>query len=321
MSAGSPRAARLLLVLAAVLWSAGSFFMRVLGEPTAFGLNEPNLSPVQIAFWRGLFAGLTLIPLVRPRDIRFRPPMIGMVGCFAVMSGLYLSALGLGPAANAILLQNSAPVWVYLIGVYLLGHAADGRALRSTLLAMLGAGVIVAGNWPRDLTPDEQSAQVTILLMAAGSGVFYAAVVLLLGHLKQQSPAFLMVLNLIGSAVCLGGFVLVRYGPAEFVTWVSAPTWSQLVFLAVFGAVQMAAPYWLFARGLRTVSAQEAAVITLLEPVLNPVWAYLIAPDKEVPTEWTVVGGAVLLAALAWRYAPVRKRRVSIPVPPATGRE
>lgn len=303
----TPRLARLLLVLAAVLWSAGSFFMRVLGEPTAFGLHEPKLSPVQIAFWRGLFAGLILVPLVRPKDVRFRLPMVGMVACFAVMSGLYLSALGLGKAANAILLQNTAPVWVYLIGVYLLGHPADGRALRTTLLAMVGAGVIVIGNWPRDLEPDERANQIVILLMAAGSGVMYAGVVLFLGHLKAVSPAFLMVLNLLCSAACLGGYVLIRFGWAEFTTWVAAPTAGQFAFLAVFGAVQMAVPYWLFARGLRVVSAQEAAVITLLEPVLNPVWAYLISPDKEVPTGWTVAGGLVLLAALAWRYMPRRK--------------
>jgi drug/metabolite transporter (DMT)-like permease len=218
--------------------------------------------------------------------------------------------MGLGKASNAILLQNTAPVWVYLIGVYLLGHAADSRALRSTLLAMVGAGIIVAGNWPVDLPPEEQSSQITTLLMAAGSGVMYAGVVLFLGHLKAESPAFLMVLNLIGSAVCLGVFVSANPNTRSFVEWVTAPTAGQLAFLAVYGAIQMALPYWLFARGLKAVSAQEAAVITLLEPVLNPVWAYLIAPDKEVPTRWTMIGGAVLLAALAWRYMPTRKHRV-----------
>lgn len=271
---------------------------------------------MQIAFWRGLFAGLCLIPLVRRSAVRFRPSLVGMVGCFAVMSGLYLSALGLGNAANAIFLQNSAPVWVYLIGVYLLGQTADGRALRSTALALVGTLVIVAGNWPRGLPADAQAAQVTILLMAAGSGLTYACVVLFLNHLNRESPAYLMVLNLIGSAACLGAFVLVRFGWAGFVGWLTAPTAGQLAFLAVFGAVQMAAPYWLFARGLKTVSPQEAGIITLLEPVLNPVWAYLICPD-EVPTGWTLAGGGVLLLALAWRYVPGRTR----PAPPGRGEE
>jgi drug/metabolite transporter (DMT)-like permease len=69
----------------------------------------------------------------------------------------------------------------------------------------------------------------------------------------------------------------------------------------------MAAPYWLFARSLRSVTPQEAGIITLLEPVLNPIWAYLIAPDKETPTVWTVAGGMLLLGALGWRYLPVRR--------------
>jgi drug/metabolite transporter, DME family len=305
MSFTPPTVARLMVVLAAVLWSGGSF-MKVFREPTPLGLHDPPLAPVPIAFWRGLFAGLALVPLVRFRFVRVRPLMLGMVGCFALMSGLYLSALGLGPAANAILLQNSAPVWVYLIGVYLLKQKADGRAAVSTVLAMAGVAVIVGGNWPWGISGGEQQAQILILLMGAGSGLTYAGVVLFLSQLRAHSPAFLMVLNLLGSAAVLGVYLWLTGG---FVM----PTPLQLVYLALFGVVQMAAPYWLFARGLRTISPQEAGIITLLEPVLNPVWAYLIAPDKEVPTGWTLLGGAVLLVALAWRYTPRKAPNITPP--------
>lgn len=305
-AAPSPVRARFLLLIAAVLWSLGSFFMRLLSEPTVLALDEPRLTPLQIAFFRGLFAGLVLLPLVRPRDVRVSPVMLGMVATFGLMSGLYLSALGLGSAANAIFLQNTAPVWVYLIGVYLLREPADRRSWRSILVGMLGAAVIVVGNWPRGLDPDEQRRQAEILLMATGSGVTYAGVMLFLRALRQESTAWLTVLNLIGSATVIGGFVLVRLGSAEAWQWVTTPTPRQLGFLAVFGAVQMATPYWLFTRGLRTVGPQEAGLITLLEPVLNPVWAYLIAPDRETPTPWTVLGGSLLLVALAWRYVPSR---------------
>jgi drug/metabolite transporter (DMT)-like permease len=58
------------------------------------------------------------------------------------------------------------------------------------------------------------------------------------------------------------------------------------------------------ARGLRVVSSQEAGVITLLEPLLNPLWAYLVAPQRESPTGYTFAGGALILGALAWRYWP-----------------
>src|SRR3954447_1006598 len=118
---------RISLVLAAVLWSTGSLFMRLLREPTGLGWNEPLLTPIQITFYRGLFGGLILLSLIRRRDICFRPMMCAMVLIFTLMSVLYLSALGLGPAANAIFLQNTAPIWVYLFAVVLLGEPSDRR--------------------------------------------------------------------------------------------------------------------------------------------------------------------------------------------------
>ncbi len=303
--------ARAALVLAAVLWSTGSLFMRVLREPTGLGLDRPDLDPLQIAFFRGLFAGLALVPLVRQRHVRFRPAMLGMAACFGAMSGLYLSALGLGQAANAILLQNSAPFWVYLIGVYLLGNPADSRSWRAILLGLGGTVVIVAGNWSAGGATYGGASQALVLLMGLGSGLTYAGVVLFLRGLRAESSAWLMVLNLLGSAAILGGFIAVHKGQDALAAWFTTPSAAQFGLLAVFGVVQMAAPYWLFARGLRSVSPQEAGVITLLEPVLNPVWAYLIAPDKETPTAWTLVGGLLLLGALGWRYFPVPR--------PATG--
>jgi drug/metabolite transporter, DME family len=331
MSSQPPAAARarLCLVAAALLWSLGSVFMRVLREPLGLGLNEPLLTPLQIAFYRGLFGGLVMLAMVRRAEVTFRPVMIGMVAAFAVMSGLYLSALGLGPAANAIFLQNTAPVWVYLFAVFVLGEASDRRGWQAVLLGAAGAVVIVAGNWPRDLPPQEQRAQVLILFMGVGSGVVYAMVVVFLRVLRDHSTAWLVALNLLGSAAALGLFVLVADGPSAFVEWVTAPTLRQFAVLAVFGAFQMAFPYWLFTRGLRSVSPQEAAIITLLEPLVNPVWAYLLTPEKDTPNVWMLVGGTLILLALVWRYIPARpnpqppslegKGASATPLPPGEG--
>ena len=55
-----------------------------------------------------------LVPALRPRDFSFRPVMVGMVACFAVMNALFVSALAGGTAANAIVLQYTAPMWMYL---------------------------------------------------------------------------------------------------------------------------------------------------------------------------------------------------------------
>jgi drug/metabolite transporter (DMT)-like permease len=148
---------------------------------------------------------------------------------------------------------------------------------------------------------DEQTVQ---LLLGLGSGVMYAVVVLFLRFLRDQSSAWLVALNLLGTALTLGLFVLLSDGWSGFVSWVAAPSGRQVLVLVVFGAMQMALPYWLFARSLRAVSAHEAALITLIEPLLNPVWAYLLTPDKDTPTVWMYAGGSLILAALVWKYLP-----------------
>lgn len=303
----SVTAARAYLILAAVLWSLGSVFMRILGEPLGLGLDSPRLSPIQIAFFRGLFGGLFMLTLVRRTELHFRPLMLGMVVTFTVMSSLYLSALGLGPAANAIFLQNTAPVWVTLFAVLILGERADRRSWQAVLIGATGAVVIVVGNWPRNLPANEERMQVVILFMGLGSGVVYAWVVLFLRVLTNQSAAWLVALNLLGTAATLAVFVLAAYGPAVFFEWVTAPAPRQVIVLIVFGAVQMALPYWLFTRGLRSVSAQEAGIITLIEPLLNPIWAYLLTPAKDTPSVSMLFGGAIIFLALVWRYLPVRK--------------
>lgn len=302
--------ARACLVLAAVLWSSGSFFMRFLREPSSVAaglgleLHSPQLTSLQIACYRGLFGGLAMLLLVRRIDMRYQRPMIGMVVTFAVMSGLYMSALALGPAANAILLQNTAPIWVYLFAVFVLRERADRSGWQAVLLGGLGAVVIVGGNWPTNLPAEEQNAQVAILLMGLGSGLTYAGVMVFLRMLRHESASWLTALNLIGSAVAIGLYILIRFGPAEFAAWASEPSFAQFVVLALYGVIQMAVPYWLFAHGLRVLSPQEAGIITLVEPLLNPLWAYLMTPEKDAPTVPMLLGGALILAALVWRYVP-----------------
>jgi drug/metabolite transporter, DME family len=303
VSEPSATTARIALVLAAVLWSSGSLFMRLLQVESVFGLNEPSLSAIQIAFYRALFAGLALVVLLRRSHCRFRPAMGVTVLIFATMTALYVSALAHGSAANAILLQNTSPVWVCLLGLWLLGEVADRRTLSAILIGLLGAVVIVVGNWPRG-TDQSAADQARVLLMGIGSGITYAGVVLMLRKLRNESAVWLTILNLLGSAAMIALIVFIRSGGNDFIEWLTAPSAKQLLFLAVYGVVQLAIPYLLFSWSLKTVSSNEASIITLLEPVLNPIWAYLIAPSREVPTIWTWLGGTLLLAALVWRYAP-----------------
>jgi drug/metabolite transporter (DMT)-like permease len=279
---------RLLIVLAALLWSLSGGFTKVLTQPTPFGLGEPPVAGLMIAFYRVLFAGLALVPTLRRRDITLRPGMAGMALSFAVMNALFVLAMAWGKAANAVLLQYTAPMWMYLASIWWLGEKADRRSSVALLVGLLGIGAIIWGGW--------QEAQLLIVAVALGSGVAYAGVILGLRILRDASPRWLTVLNHLGGALALIPFLWYWSPPS--------PSPGQFGVLFLFGTIQMALPYWLMAHGLKTVSPQEAGTITLLEPLLNPLWAYLVAPERETPSPYTLVGGACILGALAWRYWP-----------------
>jgi drug/metabolite transporter (DMT)-like permease len=276
----------LCIALAALLWSTSGAFTKVLTRDTAFGLNDPPLPGLQIACYRVLTAALVLLPLVRRRDVSFRPVMVVMVGCFAVMNAAFVSALAAGTAANAIVLQYTAPMWMFLASVWLLGEKADLRSAAALAVGLVGVAVIVGGGW--------REGELRVVGVALVSGLTYAGVLICLRVLRDASARWLTVLNHLGAGLVLVPFVYALLPPSP----------GQLAVLFLYGAVQMAVPYWLMARGLRAVSAQEAGTITLLEPLLNPLWAYLVA--GETPSPFTLTGGAFILGALAWRYWPRR---------------
>lgn len=293
----TPAQGRLCVVLAALLWSTSGAFTKVLTQPTALGLNDPPIEPfrigsvdfaVQLACYRALFAGVALIPLLGRRDLSFRPLMLLMALVFAAMNITFVSANALGTAANAILLQYSAPLWLYLASILWLGEPPDRRGTVALFLGVFGIAVIVAGGW--------QEGELVVVAIALGSGVTYAGVIVCLRMLRGLSSRWLTVWNHL-----LAGLLLV-----PFLLALRPPTLAQFVVLFFFGFLQMGLAYWLMARGLQVVSASEAGTLSLLEPLLNPLWAYYAS--GETPSGWTFAGGAVVLFALAYRYLPIRAR-------------
>jgi drug/metabolite transporter (DMT)-like permease len=283
--------ARAWIALAALLWSTSGAFTKLLTQPTALGLNVPALHPLEIAFFRVFLAGLVLLPTVPRRERSWRPLMLPMALSFGAMNACYIAAQAWGTAANAVLLQYTAPLWMYLASVWWLGEAPDRRSFLALGVGLIGIGVILAGG---------RSAQLPVMMLGLGSGLGYAAVVIFLRILRNAAPRWLTALNHLAGALAL----------VPFFFWQrpTAPSAGQYAILILFGTVQMALPYWLMARGLRSLSAQEAGTITLLEPIFNPLWAYLVSPQTEAPTIPTLVGGACILGALLWRYWPFGAR-------------
>jgi drug/metabolite transporter (DMT)-like permease len=177
--------------------------------------------------------------------------------------------------------------------VWLVKEPVARRNVVMLVLGLAGIAVIVIGGWEEE--------QPVVLLLGVGSGATFGAILLFLRVLRTESSGWLTVWNHLTAALLLAPFgLIVNWDPVT----IGFPTWPQIGVLFLFGAFQMGFPYFLMARGLRVVSAQEAGAITLLEPLLNPLWAYLVSPETETPSIYTLYGGVLILSGLAWRYLP-----------------
>ncbi|WZO98960.1 DMT family transporter [Isosphaeraceae bacterium EP7] len=283
--AADRRRGRLYILGAATLWSAGGFITKRL-----------EMDPLSIAFYRSLFAGLALLPLVPRSKLVFRPSLLPLGLAFGAMTGLYLTSVKLTSAANAIFLQCTATLWTVPIGLILLRERPSRREMAGIAMAMVGIITIVAwGRAEGNIRPRDGEG----ILLGLTSGIAYAAVVVGLRALRDLDPLWTSAAGNLVAAATLGAWLLLTAGA------ITVPTPGQVPVLVAFGAIQLAIPYVLFARGLRTIHAPEAALLGLLEPVLSPIWVILFV--GEYPELATVVGGVFLLAGVAVRYLPARR--------------
>jgi drug/metabolite transporter (DMT)-like permease len=271
------RHGRWLILAAALLWSSSGLFAKA----TIFDDWPKESRGMILAFWRALFAGMLILPAVRRPH--FRWAMAPMAVCFALMNATYLSAVVLTKAANAIWLQSTAPLWIFLAGAVFKTGDFNRRDLTPLACGLVGVATILAF----EVRGQGQAG----IACGLASGVFYAGVVLSIRRLRDEDSAWLVAVNHLTAAVAMLPYV-VYVG-----IW---PSPVQLAVLAAFGFFQMGLPYLLFARGLRSISSQEASLITLLEPVLMPIWVYLAW--SEQPDWWTLLGGGLILIGLLVRY-------------------
>ena len=216
-----------------------------------------------------------------------------MVLCFAAMNWTYLTALVTGPPTNAIWLQNLAPVWVMLFSVFVLGEKAIAREWWMLSLCAAGVLFILLFQYANQSKGSHFAA-----LLALLSGVLYAGVIVSLRYLRNEDPAWLIAFNHLATAAVMAPWALSNARYPEGQTW---------LLFAAFGMLQMGLPYLLFARGLQTTPGPIASMLTLLEPILLPIWIYLAwrnSDGYEPPAWWTLIGGGLILSGLLVRFLP-----------------
>ncbi len=267
------------MVAAAVLWSTSGFFAKA----PIFADWPIESRGVSLAFWRAFFAALILVFFVR--KIAWTRRLLPMVTVFALMNWTYLSGMVYCEASLAIWLQYTAPVWVFLFSWLFWKEIPKKKDWLLLLFAAFGVAII--------LSAELLGASMKGVLFGLGSGVFFAGVVVCLRGLRDLDAAWVVFLNHAVTAILFSPSVITN---AE--CW---PSGSQWIYLALFGMFQIGLPYVLFARGLKSISSHEASGISLLEPVLVPLWVFVAwrtAPDYQFPSVTTLVGAAMILIGL-----------------------
>jgi len=295
----SPHAGGLLLVIAAAtLWSFAGVAVKRL----------PELDPLAITGWRSLFA-LPVILFVRARCGAAVKPgggkfVLGAAFSYAMMLMLFISATRLTTAANAIVLQYTAPLWVALFSRAVLGERVRRREWVMMLVCLAGMAffffdkVSLEGRLGNGL--------------AIISGVACGLNTLFLRWLSRREPdltdAQEDAVAKRGAgwegipALAAGNLFVILFCSVSMAHGIPGAM-SEWVVLAALGVFQLAVPYVLFLVGIRHVSAVESIVFAMLEAILNPVWAGLGA--GEWPSGNAITGASLILGSMA-AYGIVR---------------
>ena len=265
-----------MLVFTALLWSMGGLLIK------SIDWNAPA-----IAGGRSAIGALVLLSAVRPRHFTWSVAQIGAAVAYAVTVTLFVIANKLTTAANAILLQYTAPLWVALFSSWYLKEPA--RWYDWPIIVLILAGIALF--FMDQLTVSGFRGNVLALL----TGVSFGWLALLMRKQKAGSPLESVFLgNVLTTLVCL---------PFMVGSLPSARGSTALGFglLAVLGVFQLGLSYILYSSAVRHVTALEVMLIPALEPILNPMLVLLVLGER--PGLHALIGGTIVLGAVTARGA------------------
>ena len=271
---------RLRILAAAALFSTGGAVIK-----------SAQLTGWQIACFRSGVGALAILAMAAEarRGWTWRTPLVGLAYAGTVL--LFVLANKLTTSANTIYLQSTAPLYLLLLGPWLLNEPLRRRDL--FFLGALAAGLVLlflGSEPPRATATDPVLGNV----LAAASGVTWAFTLVGLRWLASRAPPGAnpaVAATVAGNAIA---FLIALVAAPVFAT---TPRPQDLLIIGFLGVFQIALAYVLLTRSVRSVTALEAALLLLLEPVLNPVWAFLV--HHEVPGPLAMAGAGVILAATA----------------------
>jgi drug/metabolite transporter (DMT)-like permease len=254
----------LLLIVTAILWSLGGVLIKSI-----------EWNPLAIAGGRSGIAVLvlgTFFPSLW-RKISWKA-LPGALAYTATVT-LFVFATKLTTAANAIFLQYTAPIYIALLGPWLLQERAT--RLDWALISLGLAGILLFFFDQLNLTG------ILGVILALASGISYAFLAMALRRERDGSPEAVVLLgNLLTLVVAAPAMF-----PVENLT-------RNFPWLLALGIIQLTIPYLTYSAAIRHVRALDAAIISFIEPILNPIWVLIVTHERA--SAWTLTGGAIVLS-------------------------
>jgi drug/metabolite transporter (DMT)-like permease len=267
----------LLVAGSAIVWSFGGTISRFLEVTDNW----------TVVFWRSIFAALFLLAFMLWRDgprgtlALFKNmglPGLGVALCFATASSSFVIALAHTTVANILLMQAGVPLIAALM-TWILFHEKISSTTWAAIAAVIaGVAIMVSDSFSGKVSPIGDGLALLISIM------FAIATVITRRHSNvRMAPAVCLGVTI---AACVAGSLAASYA-------VSA---ADFAWLIAFGAINLGLGLAMFVTGARLLPAALAALVGTLEPVLGPIWVWLV--HHEIPSGRTLIGGAVVFAAL-----------------------
>lgn len=267
---------RLEIVAAAILFSTGGA-----------AIKACTLSHWQVAGFRSLIAAAFIFLAMQSARSGWSKRAFLVGAFYGATMVLFVVANKMTTSANTIFLQDTAPLYVMILSPFLLRESICRRDVG--IMALMIVGMLLffyGGEAPQETAPNPRDGN----LLALIAGVTWAGTIIGLrllrkgGGTKNAAAPAIVIGNLLAFAAC-----------APFAFPVADVSMTDGVLIGYLGVFQIGLAYILLTRAVAHVPALEAVIILLIEPVLNPIWTFVF--QREIPHTWSIVGGAIILAA------------------------
>ena len=260
----------LAVFLTAILWSSGGLFIKLI-----------SLDSMELSFFRCAIAAVVFALMFRKRILKLNSLALLNSFAYAAVLILFVLATKTTKAANAIFLQSTAPIYVLIFEPLLTKTKWERINIITIVVCFLGMILFFMG----DLTPGDIKGNIAALL----AGVAFAAFFL---GMKKNEPQY-------GESSIFYGNVIVALICIPFITDMNSISVQDFAMVSFLGVFQIAFAYALFSYGLKRIIAVEASIISMFEPVLNPIWVFI--GYGEVPSFYAIIGGIIIMAAITIR--------------------